>query len=645
MSTEMTVLAKAIAAMGRGEIFEFHEIMFKEVWDKAIGPEMNWLWSVIAGEFADNRPLDAIITDAVAGFLPGVSIVQGVRDASAITLRLTAHPERRDDWKEWAMLCVNLIVVFLPVATAGAAAAGGATIAGVGALAGAVGGTLAGEIAAAFLKIVMLVLLRGGVKMVNLVRTVSKFVKGNVAKLLKKVEFEKLAGPLKEAVVWLVGKITSALKTVKGLLEQLLVKIKESNIGQFVAYISPQMKAAMKAGVQPLKDLIAKLSAWEKQFYDFQRVAMKQMPQALASLQARLAEVLLDTMPLDSHLVTAGAKADVVKPPVIKPQQISSPAAQPLKLHEQQMLSQMHGNTGASSGGAGKKVMPPTPVKAPVPMKTPKAVVTPVPVKVHDPIVTPAPVKTTDPLTAPPVKAHDPATTHDPAAKLDPDVDLPVTPHDPNATDPAALNVKSKAGGDALALAEREEITNLAKAGKIEDARNILRPYVDEARNAKTPLQKEEALEKIIARLDVSSSKPKMFWSGDKQLAGEFAKNNGATILEQTPGASVIDNWKEINDVFSWNKSDMGPWGWDLWGEVSENYAKGASGIVDVIQTPFKFPKGGPTWLGREWPTIYAEGNVSSINIFSVAPDGQVLDSLSLDVLSDEAINLFGGIK
>ncbi|WP_146171886.1 hypothetical protein [Pseudoduganella armeniaca] len=117
-------------------------------------------------------------------------------------------------------------------------------------------------------------------------------------------------------------------------------------------------------------------------------------------------------------------------------------------------------------------------------------------------------------------------------------------------------------------------------------------------------------MEAIIDRLDVSSEKEKMFWSGSKEVAGRIAAKNGKTILERTPGGSVIDGWKLINDVFSWNKNDMAPHGWDLWGEVSAKYSQGASGEIDIIQTADKYPGGGPTWRGREWPTIYKENKV-----------------------------------
>jgi len=65
----------------------------------------------------------------------------------------------------------------------------------------------------------------------------------------------------------------------------------------------------------------------------------------------------------------------------------------------------------------------------------------------------------------------------------------------------------------------------------------------------------------------------------------------------------------------------MAPHGWDLWGDVSAKYSKDAIGDVEVIQDFAKFPAGGSTWRGREWPTIVDEGKVTSLNKMTAAFD------------------------
>ena len=79
-----------------------------EAWDSVVGG-LDWVKSVIIGEFADKRPLSALITDMLVSFVPGVVILTSGRDALAVTLRLAKHPEKRDDTMEWVVLCACLI--------------------------------------------------------------------------------------------------------------------------------------------------------------------------------------------------------------------------------------------------------------------------------------------------------------------------------------------------------------------------------------------------------------------------------------------------------------------------------------------------------------------------------------------------------
>ena len=133
-----------------------------------------------------------------------------------------------------------------------------------------------------------------------------------------------------------------------------------------------------------------------------------------------------------------------------------------------------------------------------------------------------------------------------------------------------------------------------------------------------------------------------MFWSGRKELARQIAKDTNKTILEETAGGKVIDEWKDINGVFSWDPKNLGPHGWDLWGEVSENYAKDAKGSIDIIQSPDKFPKGGQTWMEREYPVILKAKKVTSMNVYSMDEAGKILDQIKIDPQSDAAKTLFG---
>ena len=517
-----------------------------DAWDGIVGG-MDWLKSVLFGEFADNRPLSAVVADMLISFVPGVVIVTSARDAMAVILRLASHPEKREDLMEWVLLSACLIVIALPLAMAG----GGAAAAGVGAI---VGGIAGSELGAA-LRAVMLMLIKEASKLVELVRFLQKFVHGDVMKFLRAVKFAKYDKALVMAMGKFTGKLVSIARSLRTHLESLRY-------------------------FDSVKSTIATLTAWEKRFYAVQQDALKQVPRALAELDARLSKVLSQSAPKEAHTVSSGVQAE------------KKAAAMPAKQHVRD-----------------------TPGKI-LPKPKPK----------------PKPAATAKPKPAP--KA--------PVAGAD-DVQLKDTP-DPVKPPDDGANTKKQAIADAAVAADRERITLLSNEGKIAEAQAILQPYVDAAKNAKTVDEKTAAMNAIVDRLDVTSDKEKMFWSGNQDLAAKIATKNGKTILEQTAGGKVINKWEDLNNIFSWDKNDLAPHGWDLWGDVSEKYSKDAFGEIDIIQDMKKFPGGGDTWRGREWPTIVDEGKVTSMNIFSMDKDGNVLETMSMAPNSDAAKALFKGM-
>jgi len=526
-----------------------------DAWDGVVGG-MDWLKSVLFGEFSDNRPLSAVVADMLISFVPGVVIVTSARDAMAVILRLASHPEKREELMEWVLLSACLIVIALPLAMA----AGGAAAAGVGAI---VGGIAGSELGAA-LRAVMLMLIKEASKLVELVRFLQKFVHGDVLKFLRAVKFAKYEKALVLAMGKFTGKLVSMVRSLRGHLESLRY-------------------------FDSVKSTIATLAAWEKKFYAVQQDALKQVPRALAELDSRLGKVLSQTAPKEAHTVSSGVQAE------------KKAAAVPVK----QRVRDTPG-----------KVLPKPKPKAPAAPAKPKV------------------AGAAKPKPKPKPKATPVAAADDVPLKDSPD---PVKPPDDGA------NTKKQAVADAAVAADRERITQLSKEGKIVEARAILQPYVDAARSAKNPGEKRAAMDAIIERLDVSSDKDKVFWSGNKELAAKIAEENGKTILEQTSGGKVIDNWDDLNDSFSWEAGAMQPRAIDLWKSVSKNYSKGASGEIDIIQDfAKKFPKGGDVWRETEWPTIVNEGKVTSMNIFGMDASGNVIDSVKLEPDGDIARGLFG---
>ncbi|MBP1207436.1 hypothetical protein JOD97_005516 [Duganella sp. 1411] len=250
--------------------------MLDDTWAQVVGG-MDWLKSVLFGEFSDHRPLSAVIADMLVSFLPGVVIVTSARDAVAVILRLANHPEKREDLMEWVLLSACLIVIALPLAMA----AGGVAAAGVGAI---VGGIAGSELGAA-LRAVMLLLIKEASKLVELVRFLQKFIKGDVLKFLRAVKFAQYEKALIQAVAKIIGKLLQIVKSLRAHLESL-------------RYFD-SAKAA-----------IAKLVEWEKKFYAVQQDALKQIPKALAELDVRLAKVLAQAAPKEAHTVSAGVQAE-----------------------------------------------------------------------------------------------------------------------------------------------------------------------------------------------------------------------------------------------------------------------------------------------------------------------------------------------
>ncbi|WP_211232040.1 hypothetical protein [Pseudoduganella violaceinigra] len=259
-----------------------------DAWAQIVG-SMDWLKSVFFGEFADHRPLSAVVADMLVSFIPGVVIVTSARDAVAVILRLANHPEKREELMEWVLLSACLIVIALPLAMA----AGGLAAAGVGAI---VGGIAGSELGAA-LRAVMLMLIKEASKLVELVRFLQKFIKGDVLKFLRAVKFAKYEKPLIQALNKISGKLVDIVKSLRAHLESL------------------QYFDTVKAA-------ILKLIEWEKKFYAVQQDALKYVPKALAELDARLAKVLAQTAPKEGHTVASGVQADKTAAAAPAPQRI-----------------------------------------------------------------------------------------------------------------------------------------------------------------------------------------------------------------------------------------------------------------------------------------------------------------------------------
>lgn len=502
--------------------------ILEDGWSHIVGG-MNWLKSVFFGEFADNRPLSAVVADMLVSFLPGVVIVTSARDAVAVVLRLANHPEKREELMEWVLLCACLITIALPLAMA----AGGAAAAGVGA---AVGGIAGSELAAA-LRGVMLMLIKKASALVELVLFLQKFIKGDVLKFLRAVKFATYDKALLQALTKVIGKLVGIVKSLRQHLE---------NLKYF----------------DSVKATIATLAEWERKFYGVQQDAMKQIPRALAELDARLTKVLAQTAPKEIHTIASGAQANKSASMIPPRQRVRDTAGKILE-----------------------KVEDEVPKKGPQVEKNLKAG------KATKSRRTPSPKQ--------PIK------------------DKP----DPLRPSSEGPNTKKQAVADAAAMADRLRITQLSNeardaeksgnlalaAKKKKEAQDILEPYL--------PTGPDDNWDEVIKRLDVTSPKDgAVFWSGTSRqaeitghpdAARKFAEKIGGVTLETTPGGRIIDGWDRVNKEMPWN-ADSGPkpWASELWQGVSEKYANLATGKINVVQTPNKLWDPATVWHTQEKPTL-----------------------------------------
>lgn len=253
-----------------------HQTILNDAWDVVVG-SMDWLKSVVYGEFADHQSISTIVAQMLVNFLPGVVIVTSARDAVAIILRLSTHPEKREDLMEWVLLSACLIVIALPIALA----AGGAAAAGVGAV---IGGIAGSELGAA-LRAIMLMLIRETSHLIDVIRFLQKFIKGDILKFLRLIRFTAYEKALLMVVRQFTGKLTEVVRSLRLHLE---------NFQQF----------------DSVKDTIVKLADCERRFYAMQHDALRQIPNALVELDARLRALLAQTAPKEIHVVPAGVAAD-----------------------------------------------------------------------------------------------------------------------------------------------------------------------------------------------------------------------------------------------------------------------------------------------------------------------------------------------
>lgn len=532
-----------------------HDTILDEAWNSVVGG-LDWLKSVLIGEFADHRPLSAVVADMLVSFVPGVVIVTSARDAVAVTLRLAQHPEKRTELMEWVLLCACLITLALPLAMA----AGGAAAAGVGAI---VGGIAGSELGAA-LRAVMLLLIKEATKLIELMRFLQKFVKGDILKFLRAIKFAQYEKVIVQALGKVTGKLLDVVKALRGYLESL-------------SYFDR------------VKATIAKLAEWEKKFYAVQQDALTQIPKALTELDARLAKVLAQTAPKEAHTVAAGAKVEHVAAEAPKTQRVADATGQSVRKLEKE----------ASKTKAPKNTEP-----KPQSKPTGKGKASPKPPEDKPPLKDKA-----DPTHI----AHDGKNT-----KKQEIADPLVAAERERITQLSKEAQEAEKRGDkALAAAKIEEARGVLRPYLPKNPGDSWEPIV----------QRLDVSSPKDGAVFWSGTAGQARTMGQPDAARVFAEKMGGVTLETTPGGRIIDDWDEVNKGYPWN-ADSGPppWSSDLWSATSEKYASGVSGNVNVVQTPDRLWDPRTIWSQQEKPLLLDAqelGKVSNINVHVVDGSGE----------------------
>lgn len=87
-----------------------------------------------------------------------------------------------------------------------------------------------------------------------------------------------------------------------------------------------------------------------------------------------------------------------------------------------------------------------------------------------------------------------------------------------------------------------------------------------------------------------------VFWSGNKEGAAAYANSMGGTIMEQTPGGQVFDNWRGLSGMYPEWDTPTNLAQKPIWDALSSQYANGAEGIATYVH-----PNG---YVGKVWSNI-----------------------------------------
>ena len=123
-------------------------------------------------------------------------------------------------------------------------------------------------------------------------------------------------------------------------------------------------------------------------------------------------------------------------------------------------------------------------------------------------------------------------------------------------------------------------------------ASGINRTQITEAYNAK----RAGDYSKMASYFNTSSPVDgAVFWSGNKEGAAVYADSVGGTIMEQTPGGQVFDDWRGLQGMYPEWETGATPQK-PIWTTLSSQYANGVEGYVTYVHSD--------GYIGNVWKEI-----------------------------------------
>ncbi|NMG77715.1 hypothetical protein [Aromatoleum diolicum] len=249
-----------------------------------MGEAWEWLRGVILGEWEDGRSTSQVVTDALAGLVPGVGSIITLRDLVAVIVRLVKHPEKRDDVDEWILLIAMLLPLIITLI--------GAAAVGVGAL---IGAELGG-----FLRAVALMLVKkGGVGLKAIIEFLQAHGYGNAAKALGEVRFSRYRQAVVDGLNGQIDKLAHLVRTFQARLRTL----------------SPDSLPRWLPGRDRMMRAIDHCTVFVQQLDALRVAARKMIPLALIEMDNRLAALMagnLRAATQTTHTIATGLPAPVV---------------------------------------------------------------------------------------------------------------------------------------------------------------------------------------------------------------------------------------------------------------------------------------------------------------------------------------------